>query len=201
VRSADGRALPPELLARLRAEGALLDVLDIRLAHLEGARHQQVRTARVDDGPLQRVRQFLRLRSIREASAWMLTMEFFWRAFRNRRQVASAAGLTPAPFASGETCREQGISKAGNARIRQLMVELAWSWLRWQPDSALTRWFHVRFAANPRSRRIGIVAGARRLLIQLWRYAEYGEIPPGAVLKTAPVARRRGAAVERVPVS
>ncbi len=94
------------------------------------------------------------------------------------------AGLTPTPSQSGDTETEQGISKAGNRRVRRIMIELAWLWLRWQPDSALSQWFNRRFAdGGKRMRRIGIVALARKLLIALWRYTEHGVIPEGAVLK------------------
>jgi transposase len=118
-------------------------------------------------------------------SGWVLAKELFgWRGFRNRREVAGCLGLTPSPYASGESETEQGISKAGNRRVRTLMVELAWSWLRYQPQSELSRWFNRRFAGGgKRLRRIGIVALARRLAIALWRYLEYGLIPDGAQLK------------------
>ena len=114
-------------------------------------------------------------------------MEFFgWRQFKNRRQVAGCAGLDPTPYDSGKSRREQGISKAGNKRIRWLMVELAWSWLRYQPDSALSQWFQERFGSGgKRQRRIGIVALARRLLVALWRYVDHGVLPEGAELKAA----------------
>ena len=112
-------------------------------------------------------------------------MEFFvWRAFRNQRQVAACAGLTPTPYSSGDSEREQGISKAGNRRVRTLMIELSWLWLRYQPGSALSQWLQRRFAGGgKRMRRIGIVALARKLLIALWRYVTDGVIPEGAVLK------------------
>ena len=114
-------------------------------------------------------------------------MEFFlWRDFRNTKQLGSCAGLTPTPYDSGDSTREQGISKAGNKRIRKLMVELSWLWLRYQPDSALSQWFERRFGqGGKRMRRIGIVALARKLLIALWRYLEHGVLPEGAVLKAA----------------
>jgi transposase len=135
------------------------------------------------EGPLVAL---LKLRSIGLTSAWLLVRELFgWRCFANRRELASCVGLTPSPYDSGETRREQGISKAGNRRVRTLLVELAWYWLRYQPHSALTAWFNQRFAAGGgRARRIGIVALARRLLIALWRYVEHGVIPPGAQLKS-----------------
>jgi transposase len=125
------------------------------------------------------------LRGVGEKSSVLLVREFFgWRKFDNRRQLASAAGLTPTPFASGTVDREQGISKAGSARVRALLVEMAWLWLRKQPDSQLTRWFQERFSkSGKRSRRVGIVALARRLLIALWRFLEHGVVPEGALLK------------------
>ena len=115
----------------------------------------------------------------------MLVKELFgWRRFDNRRQLAASLGLTPTPYASGDSQREQGISKAGNRRVRWLLVELAWRWLRLQPGSELSAWFNRRFAAGSRRmRRIGIVALARRLAIALWRYLQNGEIPTGATLK------------------
>jgi hypothetical protein len=110
--------------------------------------------------------------------------EFFsWRGFRNRQQLAACAGRTPTPYASGDDQGDQGISKAGNRRIRALTVELSWLWLRYQPDSTLSRWYRERFATDgKRMRHIGIVALARKLLIALWRYLEQGEIHEGAVL-------------------
>jgi transposase len=108
---------------------------------------------------------------------------FGWRRFRNRRQVGAIVGLTPTPFQSGDSRREQGISKAGNVPVRRMMVELAWGWLRWQPDSALSRWYERRFAYHgARARKVGIVALARKLLVALWRYLDQGEIPAGARL-------------------
>ncbi len=112
---------------------------------------------------------------------------FGWRRFHNRREVAGCLGLTPTPYSSGESQVNQGISKAGNKRSRWLMIELAWSWLRYQPTSQLTQWFNARFAPNgKRMRRVGIVALARRLAIALWRYLEYGEVPSGASLACSP---------------
>lgn len=117
--------------------------------------------------------------------AWVLASEIYgWRTFRNRREVGGALGLTPTPYSSGEDEREQGISKAGNARARAMLVELAWLWLRYQPDSALSQWFLRRFSGGgKRMRRIGIVALARRLGIALWRYVAQGVVPEGARLK------------------
>ena len=118
-------------------------------------------------------------------SAWRFTMEFFgWRRFKNRREVGALAGLAPIPRRSGDAKRDAGISKAGNATLRALAVELAWCWLRWQPTSALSEWYRRRYATGgARLRRIGIVALARRLLIALWRYVEQDQVPTGATLK------------------
>ena len=127
----------------------------------------------------------MRLRAIGVKSAWRLDKELFgWRRFANRRELAGCVGLAPTPYASGDSQVEQGISKVGNKRVRALLVELAWGWLRLQPDSALSQWFNQRFAGSgKRSRRVGIVALARRLLVALWRYLDRGEIPAGAELK------------------
>ncbi len=126
-----------------------------------------------------------RLSGIGVGSSWLLVKELFgWRRFHNRREVAGCLGLAPTPYSSGESEVEQGISKAGNKRARCLMIELAWSWLRHQPTSQLTQWFNERFAPGiKRTRRVGIVALARRLAIALWRYLEDGEIATGANLK------------------
>jgi len=112
----------------------------------------------------------------------LYVMEFFgWRRIRNRKQLAALAGLTPTPYQSGAGEREQGISKAGNRRLRTMAVEIAWCWLRYQPQSALSQWYQQRFAkGSSRQRRIGIVALARKLLVALWRFLETGEVPDGA---------------------
>jgi transposase len=114
-------------------------------------------------------------------------MEFFsWRDFRNRREVGACAGLTNAPYQSGDTNKDQGIEKAGNRFIRAMAIEIAWSWLRNQPESKLSQWYRQRFGqGNARLRKIGIVALARKLLIALWRYLETGTVPEGAHFKTA----------------
>ena len=125
------------------------------------------------------------LKGIGEVSSWTLSHEFFsWRDFKNRREVAACAGLTPSPYNSGDSRVEQGISKAGNPRVRAVMIELSWIWLRYQPQSALSIWYQKRFGqGKKRMRRVGIVALARKLLIALWRYVEFGIVPEGAVIK------------------
>ena len=127
------------------------------------------------------------LRGIGESGAAVLTSEFFgWRQFRNPRQVGALSGLTPTPHRSGDLIREQGIGKAGNRRVRAVMIQLGWAWLRFQPSSALARWYQQRFGAGgARLRRIGIVALARKLLIALWRYVDAGVLPEGAIVKAA----------------
>jgi len=131
------------------------------------------------------MRQLHRLNGIGDNGAWILVREIFgWRRIRNGRELGSLAGLTPTPYDSGGTRCEQGISKAGNCRVRGIMVELGWSWLRHQPTSELSRWFQRRFGkGNSRLRKVGLVALARKLLIALWKYLENGEPPKGARLK------------------
>lgn len=118
-------------------------------------------------------------------SAWVFVTEFFgWRQFCNRREVGSLAGLTPTGYQSGATSHEQGISKAGNRHVRHIAVQIAWGWLRHQPDSALSRWYTDKYGwGSSGLKKTGIVALARRLLIELWRYLETGAIPEGATLK------------------
>jgi transposase len=121
--------------------------------------------------------------------AWVLATEIFgWRQIANRRQLGGLVGLAPAPYQSGETAHDQGITRAGNRHVRRVMVQLAWLWLQHQPESALAQWYQRRFAGGgKRLRRIGIVALARKLLIALWRYLEKGTIPDGAQLKPTEV--------------
>lgn len=182
----DGHPLPPGVAARVTREWTRLRAIrrDIRALETERAHFLEQPDAPAD--PTRRIVARLRaLRGIGDVSAWLYATEFFgWRAFRNRRQVAGLAGLTPTTRASGDVTREVGISKAGNTRIRALAVELAWSWVRRQPTSALSQWYRKRFAAaGPRQRRIGIVAVARKLLVALWRYLDTGVLPEGALLK------------------
>ena len=127
----------------------------------------------------------MRLRGIGPEFATVLWLEGFFRRFGNRRQLAAYCGLAPSPWKSGQIDRDQGISKAGNPRLRTTAVELAWLWQRHQPDSALSRWFRERVGAERgRIRRITIVAMARKLMVALWRYVTNGVVPEGAVLRT-----------------
>ena len=130
--------------------------------------------------------KLMRLKAVGLQSSWMLSHECFgWRTFANRKAVGSFAGLTGTPYDSGQSRREQGISKAGNARVRSGMIELAWLWVRYQPESQLTQWFMDRYVENgtSRSKRKGIVALARKLLVALWKYVEQDIVPEGAILK------------------
>ncbi len=183
LRTWDGTPLPPALRARLEREWGKITLLTAQIRGLVAERHELVRTS--PDPAVAQVRQLLALRAIGPESAWLYVMEFFsWRQFANRREVGALAGLTPTPYQSGEQQHEQGIGKAGNRRMRMMAIEIAWAWLRYQPTSALARWYEARFAhGSSRVRRIGIVALARRLLIELWRYLETGVVPDGAVLK------------------
>lgn len=178
-----GSRLPPHIKSRLRREHERLDLVNDQKAQLETERDTMV--AESSDRRLEKVRQLSTLKGIGTTSAWLFVMEFFgWRQFRNRKQVAGAAGLTPTPYDSGESSRDQGISKSGNHRVRHLAIEISWMWLRWQPQSELAQWFENSFGiGSKRSRRVGIVAMARRLLIDLWRYTEFGVVPQGAILK------------------
>ncbi len=127
------------------------------------------------------------LRGIGPVGTWTLATEIFgWRQIKNRRQLGGLVGLVPAPYQSGESSHDQGITRAGNKHVRRLMVQLAWGWVRYQPDSALTHWYQGKFGhGSRRLRRIGIVALARKLLIALWHYVEHGEIPEGAIVKAS----------------
>ena len=149
-----GEQVPPVLRAEIERESARLALVRQQVKALEAARRQELA-----DGKQPQVAQLMQLRAIGAKGAWVLVKELFgWRRFANRRELAGCLGLAPTPYASGDSQIEQGISKAGNKRARSLLVELAWSWLRLQPDSALSQWFNRRFAsAGKRMRRVGIV--------------------------------------------
>lgn len=180
----DGLPIADSLRARLQREWQRLLWQKQQVRILEAERNRLFRES--TDPAMDQVRALYDLRGIGIESAWIFVMEFFaWRAFRNRRQVGALSGLTPTPFQSGGSNREQGIAKAGNRVVRWMAIEIAWSWLRHQPESALSRWYNDRFGSgSSRIRRIGIVALARRLLIELWRYLETGALPDGALTKS-----------------
>ena len=181
----DGSKIGIGLQTLLEREATRLEMVREQIKALEKERKEMLKNS--TDPAMEQVRRLLRLKGIGMNSAWVDVMEFFaWRAFHNRREVGALAGLTPTPYRSGENAREIGISKAGNRPVRALAIEIAWSWLRNQPNSQLSRWYRKRFAkGGSRVRRIGIVALARKLLIALWRYVEEGLLPEGAQLKPA----------------
>jgi transposase len=180
LRQWDGAAVPPELTARILREFERWTMVDHQARQLDNAQRRAIRREETVD--VEKIRRLLDLKAIGPMSATLFVREFFgWRKIKNRRELASLAGLAPTPYASGDSQREQGISKAGNRRLRWMAVEIAWGWLRWQPNSALSLWYQRRFGSgNARLRKVGIVALARKLLIVLWRYLDQGEVPEGA---------------------
>jgi transposase len=186
----DGRPLPPRLKEEIRRQLARLDAVVADIAAVEAERNVLVSICQpakpggsaVAVPPAAAI--LLRLKGIGPEFASVLWLELFFRTFDNRREVASYAGLAPAPWQSGGLDHDQGISKAGNPRLRKTMVELSWMWVRYQPDSAISRWFTERVGTlRGRLRRVAIVAVARKLLVALWRFVTQGIVPDGAVLK------------------
>jgi transposase len=178
----EGQAVPPAMLAELTREHA-------RLMLICGQLEAVTRELSAATAPAAPQRDHLqRLKSLGLVTATGLANEVFYKDFRNRRQVAAYIGLSPSPWQSGGTDHEQGISKAGTPRARRMAIELAWLWLRHQPDSALTQWFKARtLKVSTRIRRIAIVALARKLMVALWRYLTTGLVPQGAALKPVKV--------------
>lgn len=178
----DETPLPPLLCARLEREWDAVLGYSMRIRALKKERRALLKA---DDPAIAQVRQLNQLRGIGIDSAWLYVMEFFaWREFHNRRQVGGLAGLTDTHYQSGDLQHEQGISKAGNRWVRALAINTAWAWLRFQPTSALTKWYQQKFGhGSSRVRKIGIVALARKLLIAFWRYLDTGVIPEGAMLR------------------
>jgi transposase len=175
-----GQPVPAGLRERVLQEFAVWEALH---RQVRDAANEQERRLRDGQEPyLEKVRRLMGLKAVGVRSAWILVTELFaWRDIRNGKELGALVGLTPTPYDSGKSAREQGISKAGNKHVRGLLVELAWLWLRWQPGSALSQWYARRFGSgNKRARKVGIVALARKLLIALWRYCEQGELPAGA---------------------
>lgn len=182
VRDWAGAALSAELQARIARVSARLALVTEQLTALEATQRVAVRAAPATSA----VRRLVQLKGVATTSASVLVDEgLVWRAFRNRRQLGGLLGFAPTPYASGDTQHEQGISRAGNGRLQATMLQLAWGWVRWQPASPITQWFHAHFGAGQRSRKVGIVAVARKLLITLWRWATAGVAPTGAIFKPA----------------
>lgn len=174
--------LPPHLLARIEREYERLRLVEHQIAEIEA--EQQEMIANPETEAQRAAHRLQRLKGIGSKSAFLFAYEAFgWRHFANRKKVGSYLGLVSAPYDSGDTEIDQGIEKAGNARMRAIAIQIAWSWLRFQPNSPLTKWYYAKFAAGGTKRRkAGIVALARRLMIQLWRYATTGHVPPGVIL-------------------
>ena len=195
LRGPEGAPLPANAKRRL---GRILDRLELvmgQIAELEKARNAVITKETAANDAEVMIRQLVELKGIGPEFATLLAREAYVRPFRNGKALGSYAGLTGTPFRSGGLDREQGISKDGNRRLRKAMVELAWLWLRWQPDSELSRWYRKRtHQAGVRMRKVAIVALARKLLVVLWRYCREGLIPEGAAFKpSAPPARSKAA--------
>jgi len=186
AQTGDGRPLPYAWRQRIEREWAHLQALEARLRTARAERKTQLAEGR--DRVAEIARHLCTLRGVADVSAAAFSAELFGtRTFNNGRQLGALIGLVPVPYRSDQSVQDQRISKAGRPELRRLALQLAWNWLRYQPESALTQWFRRRFeAAGGRGRRIGIVAVARKLVIALWRYVTHGIMPDGAVLK--PVA-------------
>jgi transposase len=182
MRQWDGAPVPAELRGRIARELERWRLVDAQLGELGNRQRREVRDD--DVAHVELVRRLLDLKGVGPVTAWTLVREVFgWREIKNRRELASLVGLDPTPYQSGDSHREQGISKAGNRRVRWALVELAWMWLRHQPGSELSLWYQRRFGSgNARARKVGIVALARKLVVALWKYLEQGEAPAGATI-------------------
>jgi transposase len=185
LRTGDGRPLPPRLKEEIVREHDRLCLVHKQLLALDDQNRKELRAA-VPGSAEAKIRQLIELKGVGVIGGPQLVNEVFYRSFDNRRQVGAYFGLTGTPYDSGASRREQGISKAGNGRIRALAVELAWLWVRHQPGSELSRWFVTRVGElKGRPRRVAIVALARKLMVALWRYLTTGLVPAGAVLRAS----------------
>ena len=183
LRMWNGKPLPRGIVEVLRLEWCKAQLMTEQIQQIRAERRRLLKEAK--DRTTESVRKLMRLRALGENASWVFATELFgWRDFKNRREVGGLVGLTGTPYQSGTTNREQGISKAGNRWVRGIVVEIAWLWLRYQPQSELSQWYERKYGhGSSRLRRIGIVALARKLLIELWRYLETGTPPAGALLK------------------
>jgi transposase len=183
IRTGDGRPLPPRLKEEIVREHERLSLVHQQILALEKKSVCELR-APARGSAEERINLLVDLRGIGVVGGRKLVHEAFYRSFDNRRQVGSFFGLTNSAYDSGDSHRDQGISKAGNRRARALAIELAWSWLRYQPESELSRWFRARVGeVKGRVRRIAIVALARKLMVALWRYISLGLVPTGAICR------------------
>jgi transposase len=184
LRTGDGHELPARLRRELEREFKRLELVLEQIAVVEAERDAAVTEPVPEDADAEKIACLAQLGGLGTETATILVREALFRPFVTRKEVAAYAGLTPCPFDSGQRQRDQGISKAGNPLLRKTMIELAWLWLRYQPESALARWFHERVGpARGRIRKINAVALARKLLVALWRYLTTGVVPEGARLK------------------
>ena len=185
LKTGDGRALPDHLKAQISRELARLELLLEQIKAMEAERDALFAAAKATMPASGPVAMLLEIKGIGPEFAAILWMEAFFRSFANRKQVAAYAGLAPTPWQSGSVDREQGVSKAGNPRLRTMLIQLAWLWLRHQPQSALALWFKERVSRNGgRFKKTTIVALARKLLVALWKYVTAGVVIEGAVMKT-----------------
>ena len=184
LRTGDGRALPTHFKAQIGRELDRLELLLDQIKAVEAERKALLAAQPVAaPGP---AAMLLNIKGIGPEFAAVLWLEGLFRHFDNRRQVASYAGLAPTPWQSGSVDREQGVSKAGNPRLRATLIQIAWLWLRHQPQSALALWFKERVTRNGgRFKKSTIVALARKLLVALWKYVTAGVVIEGAVMKSA----------------
>ena len=183
LRTGDGRALPCLMQAELNRLRRRL-VLILELIHEMEAERAKALAAKGDDAMTRKIADLQRIRGIGANFSTVLAREVLYRSFANRRQLASYVGIAPMPYQSGGMDRDRSISRAGNPRARTTLIQLAWLWLRYQPGSALSDWFRGRVGTlQGRTRRIAIVAMARKLLIALWRYVETGVLPDGVELR------------------
>jgi transposase len=180
----DGRRLPPFLRHDIERMIRHYEFICSQLAEVEADRKLALTDETSSFPHRDKVRRLAMLGSVGETTATVLVAEVFHRTFETRRHLASFIGLAPSPYASGDVSRDRGINKAGTKLARQTLVELAWFWLRYQPNSKLSLWWHERFGGmGMRGRKVGIVALARKLAIALWRFVEQGVVPEGATLK------------------
>jgi transposase len=184
LRTPEGVPIPPNTLAELRRDMARLTVLREQIAAIEKARAERL-DAVPERGPHSMIRLLARVRGVGIETAEMLVAEVMTRSLRDRRAVARYAGITGSPDESGARRREKGLARAGNARVRRGMIQLAWRWLLFQKESALTLWFQARVAGAPALRKKMIVALARKLLVALWQLTTAGVVPEGVVLRDA----------------
>jgi transposase len=181
ARDWDDAPLPAAVQARIARAAERLTILTTQIAALEAQQEATVQAADCDSA----LGRLVQLQGVATTSASVLLDEgLVWRAFRNRREIGGLLGFAPAKYNSGDAEHDQGISRAGNAQLQAISIQLAWNWVRWQPTSALTRWYREHFGPRRRARRIGIVALARKLLIALWRYVTTGIVPSGAIFSS-----------------